>query len=96
MLVLCALLSFGLTSNMTRVALDCETLGEANSGQSEELEERVSCSSARREKSLRARRDTAQPLGGWTSVLKNVSHCETPRAIVGHRLNNGSLAPIRC
>ncbi len=96
MLVLFALPSFGLTTSLARVALGYETLGGANQSQAEELEERVPCSTDRRERSQRVKRYAAWLRVSWTHVQKNINHRDSRRAIVGHRLANGSLAPIRC
>lgn len=95
MLALFALPSFGISTMLSRVALGYETPG-ANSSQSEELEERVPCSTERREQSQRCQRHLGRPFSCWTIAPRLVCRVEFRRAIVGHRLANGFLAPIRC
>lgn len=95
MLALFVLPSFGVSTMLSRVALNCE-VQEANSTQSEVLEERVPCSTERREQSQRLNRRVGWPIACLAIAPPLASRCGLRRAIIGHRLFNGILAPIRC
>ncbi|TWT66615.1 hypothetical protein CA85_27120 [Allorhodopirellula solitaria] len=96
MLLLFALPSLGCTPTFSRIALGHEALGGSSQSQTEELEERVPCSSARREQASKRRRQAAWTPDERSYLRIRVSRHIPPRAIVGHRLANDSLAPIRC
>ncbi|WP_246419511.1 hypothetical protein [Aporhodopirellula rubra] len=91
MLVLFALPSLGITATVSRLSLDRET-----QSQSEELEERVPCSAERRERDDRFADSTPSPYRLFSPHWTIVRITDVPRAIVGHRLSSGNLAPIRC
>lgn len=96
MLALFALPSFGISMTLSRLVVACETAGGSSQSQTEELEERVLCSTERREHAQGIKCYTAWPLASWTAARKRVHHRASLRGIVGHRLANGSRAPIRC
>lgn len=96
MLVLFALPSFGISTLVSRVAMGVESTSGSSHTQTEELEERLPCSTNRREQVQRVVSDTVWPLLRWTGVQKNWRFLACLRVIEGHRLSNGFMAPIRC
>lgn len=96
MLVLFAMPTFGIATVVTRVTTSIETTGGSSGSQTESLEERVPCSTSRREEAQQLLRFNAWPLTRWNGAPKSIRLTTVLRAVVGHRLSNGSMAPIRC
>ena len=90
MLVLLALPSFGITTTASRL------LGSERPAEAEELVERAPCCSQRRVHVSRAVDRVAfiDCLSGAKIQLTLASIQASP--VVGHRLSNGLLAPLRC
>ncbi|WP_253155150.1 hypothetical protein [Stieleria tagensis] len=91
MLVLFALPSLGITTTLSRISP-----GSENQSQAEELEERVPCSSQRRERIRRSPEESPYFAAHFAAVKSSIRIRISPRVIVGHRLANGNLAPLRC
>ncbi|SMP73343.1 hypothetical protein SAMN06265222_11695 [Neorhodopirellula lusitana] len=91
LLVLFALPSFGITASMCRGIVENEV-----QTQSEEVKERVACSSHRRAPARCDRGSSAKVFASKHDRRLPQRRDGHLRAIVGHRFTNDCLAPIRC
>ncbi|QDV70488.1 hypothetical protein Poly24_42120 [Rosistilla carotiformis] len=91
MLVLLALPSLGITSSASR-----SLLGNERQTETEEVEERVVCSSQRRERANRSF-DRMSIHAQFDYIARFTSRViALPLPVDGHRIANGLLAPMRC
>lgn len=92
MLVLLALPSFGITTTASRLLL----LGSERPAAAEELAERAPCCAQRRVHVCRTLDGVSyiDSLAGAKFIIPLAT--AQPHPVVGHRLSNGILAPLRC
>lgn len=91
LLFLLALSSFGITAPLPRISQ-----GNESESQIEEVESRELACSEYRSCSRRSTSASQYTCSRQTARPPRLCSAVRPRAIVGHRLANGLLAPIRC
>ncbi|WP_246105786.1 hypothetical protein [Rosistilla ulvae] len=91
MLVLLALPSLGLTMSTSR-----SLFGKERPVETEEVEERVACSSQRRERASRPLQRVLAAVLSTPARWSTLRAIARPMPIDGHRIANGLLAPMRC